>query len=419
MILGCICDDFTGASDIAQTLATGGIKTMIYTGVPRKDADGPTEAGVVALKSRSIPARDAVRQSLAALEWLRSQGCCQIVFKYCSTFDSTPAGNIGPVAEALTDALGHQGPVIFCPAFPATGRTVYLGHLFVHDRLLSESGLENHPLTPMTDPDIRRWLAAQSNRGVGHVPLVTVEAGVDAVGAALQAEVGAARPFVICDALTDDHLVTLARASRDLPLLTGGSGIAIGLPAQLTARSGPPGNWSGEDGPAVALSGSCSRVTLDQIRCHEGAGAPVRRVTASAVLGGCDAGDVARWALDAADSGRLPLVYTSADPEEVSQAQREHGREKAAQAIETFFTQVTEALVKAGVRRLIVAGGETAGAAIRALDADAFEVGPAIAPGVPALRVVDRGLVVALKSGNFGGPDFFAEAAQVLGKDTE
>lgn len=414
MILGCIGDDFTGSSDLGLTLAAGGMRTVQYVGIPDKPAGPNVEAGIVALKSRSIPVPDAVSQSLAALDWLRDQGCRKFLFKYCSTFDSTPKGNIGPVAEALADALGHDGPVIFCPAFPETGRTVYQGHLFVRDRLLSESGLENHPLTPMNDPDLRRWLSHQTRRGVGHVSLATVEAGTKAVRMALEAEAREDRPLVICDALTEAHLVTLGRAAFDLPVLTGASGIALGLPKNLTGRAGIAAGWRGEDGPVAALSGSCSAATRGQIRRHEEAGEPSLHVTASEVISGQHVGKLLRWTFDRAAEGRLPLIYTSATPEEVSEVQSRYGREAAAGAIDAFFGGLARDLAQGGIARLVVAGGETSGAAVGALGAVALEVGPAIAPGVPALRVIGLNLVLALKSGNFGGPGFFAEAAEML-----
>src|SRR3712207_945526 len=199
MLLGVGGDDFTGSSDIANTLAKAGMRTVQYAGVPTALAGGDVEAGVVALKTRSIAPPDAVAQSLAALDWLAAQGCRQFVFKYCSTFDSTPHGNIGPVADALADRLGAS-PVIVCPAFPATGRTLYQGHLFVGDRLLSESGMERHPITPMTDPDIRRWLALQARSALGHVPWQTASAGPEALRAALDAEGEAGRRLVVVDA---------------------------------------------------------------------------------------------------------------------------------------------------------------------------------------------------------------------------
>lgn len=418
MILGCIGDDFTGSSDVGLALSEGrgrGLRTLQYVGVPQRDARPDVEAGVVALKTRSVPVADAVAQSLAALDWLKRQGCRQFLFKYCSTFDSTPEGNIGPVAEALADALGHEGPVIVCPAFPATGRTVYQGHLFVQDRLLSESGMQHHPLTPMTDPDIRRWLSRQSRRPAGHVALATVRAGAGAVRDALAAEAAAGRPLVVCDAVEDADLLTLAEAGADLPLLTGGSGIAIGMPEFLQRESGTAMPWRGVKGPAVALSGSCSAATLGQVARHEASGAPVRRVAADDVIAGRETADAAAgWALERARETVVPLVTTSAAPEEVAATQERHGRERAAAAIEGYFAALALQLVEGGVTRLIAAGGETSGAVTTALAPEALEIGPRIAAGVPALRVEGRELVLALKSGNFGAPGFFAEAAAIL-----
>ncbi|QBF34293.1 3-oxo-tetronate kinase [Thalassococcus sp. S3] len=412
MKLGCIGDDFTGSSDLANTLTRQGMRSAVYVGVPDGPAEAEIEAGVVALKSRSIPAQEAVRLSLEALDWLKGQGCTQFLFKYCSTFDSTADGNIGPVAEALANAL--EAPrAVFCPAFPSTGRAVFQGHLFVGDRLLSESGMQNHPLTPMTDPDLRRVLAKQSQTGVGHVPLAQVSEGAEAVRAAMEAEQAEGRRFIVADAITDPDLMTLGAALADDVLITGGSGIALGLPANFRARGEigeATGDWSGEAGKAAILSGSCSIATRGQVARHK-AQHPAREITAEDVLDGrLTPEDMADWL---AGQEGLPLAYSSADPDIVRATQDRHGTERVAGALEAFFAATARALTARGVRRLITAGGETSGAVVEGLGLTALSIGPEIAPGVPAVRASDD-LVLALKSGNFGGEDFFAEAAAVL-----
>ena len=422
MRLGVIGDDFTGSSDIGLMLAGAhgeGLRTVQYVGVPDRDADERVEAGVLALKSRSIPAAEAVRQSLAALEWLRAQGAGTILFKVCSTFDSTPDGNIGPVADALIGAMGTDAPVIVCPAFPATGRTVYRGHLFVGDRLLSESGLEDHPLNPMTDPDLARWLARQSRHGVGRVTFDTIVQGAEAVREALIAERDAGRQLVVCDAVRDDDLRALGRAMVEggFPLAVCGSGLALGLPDLLApARGSGERAWEPVAGPAVALSGSCSMATRAQIAAHEGAGHPVRRIDVDAVIAGdLDPATLADWAMENADV-TVPVLATSEDPATVAAVQERHGRERSAEAIEAMFGALASLLVERGAARIVSAGGETSGAVVTALGAHALEIGPMIDPGVPAVRVVGRPLGLALKSGNFGAPDFFMKAARVLGE---
>ncbi|MFN3613733.1 MAG: 3-oxo-tetronate kinase [Rubrimonas sp.] len=414
MLLGCIGDDFTGSSDLANTLARQGMRTTLFAGRPTGPAAPDVEAGVVALKSRSVPAAEAIRLSLEALDWLRAQGCRQFLFKYCSTFDSTDEGNIGPVAEALAEALdASAGPIVFCPAFPAAGRTVVHGHLFVGDRLLSESGMEHHPLTPMTDPDIRRVLGRQAKRAVGHADYATVALGAEALRRRLDSEAGTGRPLVVVDALSDADLATIGAAADGLPLITGGSGVAMGLPANFR-RAGLIGRtaaaWRGETGPAVALCGSCSVMSRRQIAAHM-ASAPAFEVDADAVISGAlTPGAVADWAL--VQTG-LPLIYSSAEPGTVAAVQARHGRERAAAALEGFFAELARRLRAGGVRRLITAGGETSGAVVEGLDLTTMQIGPEIAPGVPAMRAGDD-LVVALKSGNFGAEDFFARAADVL-----
>ncbi|WP_371348618.1 3-oxo-tetronate kinase [Ancylobacter sp. IITR112] len=417
MLLGCIGDDFTGSSDLANTLAKQGMRVTQYSGVPMGPADSGVEAGVVALKSRSIPARDAIAQSLAALDWLKAQGCTQFLFKYCSTFDSTPEGNIGPVAAALAQALDAR-KVVVCPVFPGAGRTLYQGHLFVQDRLLNESGMEHHPLNPMTDADIRRWLARQTEMKVGHVGFAAVRQGAAAITEALtRADAEGAR-LIVVDALSDADLMQIGAALDGAPLVTGGSGIAMGLPANFRRKgllSGEGSAWQGVEGACVVLSGSCSTATRGQVARHRAAGLPLYEINADdAVAGRLDPQAIAAWAL--AQKAR-PLVFSSADPEEVRRAQNTHGRETVAAAIETLFAAIARALVAGGVGRLVVAGGETSGAVVEGLGLTSLEIGPEIAPGAPALRTVPAGgrpLALALKSGNFGGPDFFAEADAVL-----
>ena len=431
MHLGVIGDDFTGSSDIGLMLAGErgeGLRTVQYVGVPSGPAGEGVEAGIVSLKSRSIPASDAVRQSLEALRWLRARGAQTILFKVCSTFDSTPDGNIGPVAEALIDALGTNAPVIVCPAFPATGRTVYRGHLFVGDRLLSESGLQNHPLNPMTDPNLARWLARQTEGKIGKVGFETIVRGPNAVRKALVSERDAGRQLVVCDAVRDDDLRVLGEAmiAGGFPLAVCGSGLAIGLPRLLAPERGARADvgarmgeraWEGVDGPAIVLSGSCSNATRAQIAAHEAAGHPVRRIDVDAVIdGSASAEELAGWAIDRAKADALPLLATSDDPEAVDAVQERHGRTRSAGAIEAMFGELALLLIGHGARRIVSAGGETSGAVVTALGLEALRIGPMVDPGVPALAAMygEERIGLALKSGNFGAPDFFAKAARVL-----
>lgn len=411
MLLGCIGDDFTGSSDLANTLAKQGMRTVQYTGVPDGTAQADVQAGVVALKTRSIPAAEAVAQSLAALDWLRAQGCEQFYFKYCSTFDSTQDGNIGPVAEALADALQAHA-VIVCPAFPGTGRSIYQGHLFVNDTLLNESGMQNHPLTPMTDPDIRRVLAAQSNGPVGHVDARTVLTGESAIRTQLTAEADAGRRLIVVDALQDADLMQIGAAAKGMALVTGGSGAALGLPANFGITPQSAAAWRGEAGKCIALSGSCSTATRAQI-VHHKQRHPALEVTAQALFGAeVTAQSAADWLL--ATEG-LPLVYSSAEPSAVAAAQEKYGRDRSAEAFETFFADVARLCTAAGVTRVLTAGGETSGAVVEGLGLSQLEIGPEIDPGVPALRASGT-LVLALKSGNFGAQDYFEKAAGILAR---
>jgi len=416
MLLGCIADDFTGASDVANTLCKGGMATVQFVGVPGAGETAPAcEAGVVALKTRSIRAAAAVGESLAALDWLRRQGCRQFLFKYCSTFDSTPAGNIGPVAEALLDALGAPVAVV-CPVFPATGRTLFMGHLFVKDRLLSESGMEKHPLNPMTDPDIRRWLRRQTRGEVGLLPYAVVRRGADAIRAGLDGEAAARRRLVVVDAVTDDDLLAIGAAVAGHALVTGGSGIALGLPENFR-RQGllrgvvPP--FAAAEGPGVVLSGSCSEASLGQVAAYLDVH-PGLAVDPAALIGGKISPESA-VAFVRERIERSPIVYSTADPAAVRAAQERFGRDKVAHAIEGFFGALAARLAETGVTRMAIGGGETSGAVVTALGVKRLRIGPEIDPGVPALAAEgDRPVRLALKSGNFGGVDFYARALSVM-----
>jgi uncharacterized protein YgbK (DUF1537 family) len=416
MLLGTIADDFTGASDLANTLARGGMATRQFVGVPAGAAPAACEAGVVALKTRSVAPQDAVKQSLEAAEWLLAQGCEQVLFKYCSTFDSTPKGNIGPVAEALLDRLGADVAIV-CPAFPATGRRLFMGHLFVGDRLLSESGMESHPLTPMTDPDIRRWLRLQTEGEVALIPLDTVRAGPEALAEAFEAERRKGVKLVVADAVADSDLMALGRAIGGHRLVTGGSGIALGLPENFR-RAGKLAGRSGAKtiakGPAVVLCGSCSAASQRQVGLYLESHPGLALDPGKLVDGSMSIDEAAAWV--AAQHGAAPIVYSTADPASVAGAQRRFGREATASSVESFFAGLARRLADGGVRRIVVGGGETSGAVVEALGVTSMGIGEEIDPGVPALFADRNGtLGLALKSGNFGADDFFAKAVERIG----
>lgn len=412
MLLGCIGDDFTGSSDLANTLAKQGMRTVQYTGIPSCDAPSEVEAGIVALKSRSIDPKIAVEQSLKALDWLKRQGCQQFFFKYCSTFDSTPMGNIGPVIDALAKALdAHK--IIVCPAFPGAGRSIYQGHLFVNDVLLNESGMQDHPVTPMVDSDIRRWLKPQTKFNVGHVTALHVLNGAEAIKTAMQDEHQKDNRIIVVDALQDSDLLEIGYAAADLPLITGGSGVALGLPANFAKKglaTGASQNWQAQAGKCVVLSGSCSKATRAQIAFHAKTNPAFEIVAGDVIEGRLQAETVAKWLV--AKQG-IPIAYSSADPKIVRSVQEKFGGEKSAEAIENFFAEISRRLVEKGIECILTAGGETSGAVVEALQLKELEIGPEIDPGVPALRAGPN-LVLALKSGNFGAEDYFAKAAKIL-----
>jgi uncharacterized protein YgbK (DUF1537 family) len=419
VLLGAIADDFTGATDLCNTLVRGGMRTVQLIDVPEPGTEiADAEAVVVALKSRTIPAAEAIGKSLAALAWLQNAGARQILFKYCSTFDSTDEGNIGPVAEALMEALGADF-TLFCPAFPETGRTIYRGYLFVGDVLLSESGMRDHPLTPMRDPSLVRVLQRQTRGRVGLVPQCDVARGAQAIGDAFASLRQAGFRHAIVDAIEDHDLEAIGEAAADFPLITGGSGIALGLPENFR-RQGLLGEERRADalpwvaGAAAVLSGSCSEATRAQV-AHMRERAAVLTVDPIAAAAGRNIVEEAvAWATPHLGD-RPVLISATATPEEVTAIQQVLGRERAGTLVEGILAGIARGLVTRGVRRLAIAGGETAGAIVQALGVSGVRIGRQIDPGVPwTMSLGEPALALALKSGNFGAPDFFTRAFSVL-----
>jgi 3-dehydrotetronate 4-kinase len=418
--LGCIADDYTGASDLANTLTRAGLRTVQTIGVPASDLALPeVDAVVVSLKSRSIEAELAVTRSRAAEAWLRSRGAAHVLFKVCSTFDSTDKGNIGPVMDALRANSGEK-IVLVTPAFPETGRTVYMGNLFVGSVPLNESPLKDHPLNPMHDSNLVRVLARQSKTKIGLVELATVTRGVEAVRAKLADLASMGVGAAIIDAVFERDLETIGVVAQDHRLSVGASGIGLGLARALAGRSaGRPIEASPEKpvgGPAACLAGSCSQATLGQVASAEKI-MPVLHLDPDQIVRGEDEGRRAlAWARERLGSGPV-LIASSAAPDQVASLQARHGRDTAGHAIEQAMAHIAEGLVQAGVRRLVVAGGETSGAVVDRLQIPGFLVGAEIAAGVPVLRAVGAkpgDMLLALKSGNFGGPEFFSDALNLM-----
>jgi uncharacterized protein YgbK (DUF1537 family) len=418
LLLGAIADDLTGATDLANTLVRQGMRTVQFIGAPTRPVPHGVDAIVVALKTRTVPASEAVAQSVAALRWLAAADTKQFFFKYCSTFDSTDAGNIGPVADALLDALGADFAV-FCPAFPENGRTVYHGYLFVGDVLLSESGMRDHPLTPMRDPNLRRVLARQTPHKVGLVPLATVNRGAEAARSEMARLSRDGCRHAILDAVSDQDLFTLGLALSDCLLVTGGSGIALGLPenfrrAGLLEDSQRADRLPPTPGPAAVISGSCSTATLAQVAFMRRSN-PVFDIDPLALAAGEPIVQRAlEWALPRIGEKPL-LVSATAEPDRVRTAQDRLGRDRAGGLVETALADIARGLVQHGVRRVVVAGGETSGAVVQALGVTELRIGPQIEPGVPWTESLgEPRLALALKSGNFGGEDFFLKAFACL-----
>lgn len=428
LLLGCIADDYTGASDLASMLNRNGLRTIQTIGVPHGElALEDADAIVISLKSRSTSPDIAVSTSLAAETWLRQRGAAHILFKICSTFDSTDSGNIGPVMDALRDRAGC-GPVLVTPAFPENGRSVFQGLLFVNGVPLHESAMKDHPINPMRDSNLVRLLARQSAAKVGLLPFATVEEGYEAILAAVRDADEADEGALIADAVASRHLDALATAALEQPLSVGASGLGSGLARILRARNGLT---CGSDqsipsairrtGPFAAfLAGSCSAATRLQISTAAAAGTPCLQLDITKLLGvdrDLAIDEAISWAIGRLAAGPI-LIASSDTPDRVSQVQAVHGHEVAGNLIEQAFARIAEALIGAGVGRLVIAGGETSGAIVDRLGLQAFLIGPEIAPGVPAMRTIGSNhasLAVALKSGNFGSADFFQRALSLLG----
>lgn len=425
-MLGCIADDFTGATDLANNLVRSGMQVVQAIGVPSGPLDADADAVVVALKSRTIPKDEAIRQSLDALRWLQQQGVQQIYFKYCSTFDSTAEGNIGPVTEALMDALSsqpHSDFTIATPAFPDNQRSVFNGYLFVGKVLLNESGMQNHPLTPMKDANLVRVLQSQCKRKVGLIDYKTVANGAHAIRARMDELRQDGFALAVVDALSNDDLLRLAPALKHLPLITAGSGVALGLAANFGLSPSPASSrLPVAKGFQAVISGSCSVATNTQVAFFQQSGLPAFAVDVPGLAqdpGACDAvvAQALAWAQPLLPKGPV-LVYSTAETGAVKLAQEKLGVDATGQLVEKTLSLIAAGLVRLGVRQLVIAGGETSGACVQALEINQLAIGPQIDPGVPWCYAVSAqvpdGMHLTLKSGNFGTDDFLVKAFGVL-----
>lgn len=414
MRIGVIADDFTGGTDIASFLVKGGMRTVQFSGVPQSFVETDAEAIVISLKSRSCRANEAVEQSLQALRYLQQSNCTQFYFKYCSTFDSTEQGNIGPVTEALMGALNTPLTVL-CPSLPQNGRCVFNGNLYIHGVLLNESGMRNHPITPMRDSNLVRLMDAQA---IGKTTLInyqTIDQGPDAIVAAYEAAKREQKKFAVVDAFNESQLANIAASLAGLTLITGGSGLAYHIAALIsnTNQNQTTTSQVPNVAPTVVLSGSCSEMTNIQVENYK-AIAPSFEVETERCLIDLDYAEaVSNWVMK--QTGQwAPLVYATANVEKLNQIQQTYGAEKASLAVEGFFANLTERLATKGISNFIVAGGETSGVVTQHLQLQALSIGKEIAPGVPWVFSLDGRFSLALKSGNFGSPEFFTNAQEMI-----
>ncbi len=408
-MLGVIADDFTGASDIASFLVENGLKTVQMNGVPDCALQSQVDAIVISLKSRSNPVEDAIAQSLQALEWLQQNGCKQFYFKYCSTFDSTEKGNIGPVTDALLEALQDDFTMI-CPALPVNGRTIFNGYLFVGNVLLNESGMQNHPITPMKDANLVRLMDKQARGKTGLVSYSDLMKGADFVKSRFAELKQQGFRYAVVDSVDNSQLAVLAEAIADFKLVTGGSGLAAYMAARLSGGKQGDNALLPNKAKTVVLSGSCSVMTNKQVAKYAEKAPHVYLDVAQSISNPAYADELAQWVLANLNHTLAPMVYATVSPEKLKQIQAEFGADKASHAIENTFAQLAEKLKAAGVVNFITAGGETSSIVVQQLGFTGFHIGKQIAPGVPWLKALDDNIFLALKSGNFGTEDFFAFA---------
>ncbi|WP_166368418.1 3-oxo-tetronate kinase [Psychromonas sp. SA13A] len=415
MLLGVIADDFTGATDIAGFLVENGMRTIQVNGVPATSTDINADAVVVSLKSRSCPSQQAIDDSVAALKWLQAQGCQQFYFKYCSTFDSTAKGNIGPVTDALLDQLGEDFTIV-CPALPVNGRTVFNGHLFVLGQLLSESGMRNHPVTPMTNSNLMQLMDAQSKGETGLIDYQNIEQGADHIVSGFEQLKAQGKRYAVVDAFNATHLDEIGKAVSSLKLITGGSGLAVGIAnnwaEHLQDQSEAKKAGYPAKAPTVIFSGSCSVMTNKQVEDYK-AKAPHFAIDIEDCLHKKEySTQVCDWVINQSTGPLAPIVYATADAKALQLIQQKYGAEVSSQAVENFFSKLAIKLQAQGITNFIVAGGETSGVVTQSLQVDSFHIGPQITPGVPWVKAVNQNLSLALKSGNFGDQTFFTKAQE-------
>jgi uncharacterized protein YgbK (DUF1537 family) len=416
--LGCIADDFTGATDLASMLARSGVNVSLRIGVPLSTPENTAEIEVIALKTRSISASKAIEESLSALKWLKEAGAKKYFFKYCSTFDSTAEGNIGPVSEALMNEL-KVDQTIYCPAFPENGRSIYMGNLFVGQKLLSESSMKDHPLTPMNDSNLMRLLSAQVSRRVGLADRIVVNSGVTSLKEKLISLKENDVPHVIVDAVADTDLDTIASACQDMDFITGGSALAMPLAefykasGKISANDNSFMNKKLNTG-SIILSGSCSEMTIIQVKNF------IQRGAAAFQLDPIDLAEngvkkVLDW-LSSQDFTKNIIIYATSDPDTVKKVQAELGVDMAGKIVEQGLSECAIAARELGIKNFIIAGGETSGAITKALNVRQLDIGIEIAPGVPWTFSGKRNnqIALSLKSGNFGSEEFFTEALSKL-----
>lgn len=416
MIIGCIADDFTGASDAASFLVKGGMQTILFNGIPQeKERTESCQAIVIALKTRTQKTEDAVKETLKAAEWLKENGAKQLYIKYCSTFDSTPKGNIGPIMDALLEK--YEVPTtILCPALPVNGRVVKDGNLYVNGIPLNQSSMKDHPLTPMWDSDVGKLMRDQSR-----YDCVKISCGEMNKPEEVQKKIrlfGAEKPhfYVIPDFETGKDARSIVQNFGKLPILSGSSGILTELAGQYKLEKSTTLKTDERTiGSGLLLAGSCSQATRSQIAFVQKNGIKSKRMDPLKLLAG-EQTEQELWDFIQTNHTDV-LIYSSDTPESVRKVQQA-GREQIAELLERTMANLAKRALQAGYTRLVIAGGETSGAVTKALGYRSYMIGTSVAPGVPIMIPREnKNVRLVLKSGNFGQEDFLKRALDMTRRE--
>ncbi|PHM35743.1 3-oxo-tetronate kinase [Xenorhabdus innexi] len=426
--LGVIADDFTGATDIASLMVQNGWQVALLLSIPDDSTFIPhdVDAIIISLKSRSCPVDESIEQSLKACRWLRQKAnCSRLFFKYCSTFDSTIKGNIGPVTDVLMDEL-QIDLCLICPALPINGRTVVYGYLFVNGQLLNESDMQYHPINPMKDSNLLRLMEQQSRGTAGLVDINCVRQGELSIRDRLcQLRCKGIR-YAVVDTLLMDDLLLVAQAAHDMTLITGGSGLGGAIARYCSGGNSEKTSIKKLPLPRnrrmVILSGSCSVMTYRQVLEYKKIASTMELDIDKCINNPDYIHLLVDWIIQQPMKGLAPMLYTTRPPGVLKLTHNQYESFQVSKIIEQLFAQIANELRQKDFNTFIITGGETSGKVVQSLGINQVGIGAIIAHGVPWVYDLQSDCWLALKSGNFGEVDFFHYAQEIfheLGSNNE